>query len=415
VRLDVERLTFGFDALARAAGQVVFVPYAAPGDRVEAEPVERRRDWLRARIERVLTPGPARVLPGCAAFPACGGCQWQHVAPPAQREAKRDVVAEQLRRVAGLPDAVVLPTLAAEETFGYRARVSLVAEGRRLGFHRARSHALVEIDACPIADSVVSAHLATARAWAAALRVPLRRVTVSAAPGGVVLVAATDARPGPRDVHATEALLVREAAARGAVLRGGGARYVVGDATVRVEIEPGLALEIPADAFTQVNPEANRLLVATVLAFGDFGAGERVLDLYCGAGNFTLPLARRGVEAHGVERDAIAVAAAEANATRLGLATARFACVPVARALTSLDGAYDAIVLDPPRAGLGDAIDAIAGLLARRIVYVSCNPATLARDVRALCARGYRLARAQPVDLFPQTFHVEAVADLRLT
>jgi len=415
VRLDVERLTFGFDALARAAGQVVFVPYAAPGDRVEAEPVERRRDWLRARIERVLTPGPARVLPGCAAFPACGGCQWQHVAPPAQREAKRDVVAEQLRRVAGLPDAVVLPTLAAEETFGYRARVSLVAEGRRLGFHRARSHALVEIDACPIAAPAVSAHLATARAWAAALRAPLRRVTVSAVPGGVVLVAATDARPGPRDVHATEQLLAREATVRGAVLRGGGARHVVGDATVRVEVEPGLALEISADAFTQVNPAANRLLVATVLAFGDFGTGDRVLDLYCGAGNFTLPLARRGVRAQGVERDAVAVAAAEANAARLGLATARFACAPVAHALTSPEGAFEAVVLDPPRAGAGDVIDALARLKAGRIVYVSCNPATLARDVRALGAHGYRLARVQPVDLFPQTFHVEAVADLRLT
>jgi 23S rRNA (uracil1939-C5)-methyltransferase len=415
VRLEVERLTFGFDALARAAGQVVFVPYAAPGDVVDAEPVERRRDWVRARVERVLTPGPARVLPGCAAFPACGGCQWQHVAPAAQRAAKRDVVAEQLRRIARLADAVVLPVLATDETFGYRARVSLVAEGRRLGFHRARSHALVEIDACPIADSVVSAHLATARAWAAALRAPLRRVTVSAVPGGVALVAATDARPGPRDLQATEELLAREATVRGAVLRGGGIRHVVGDATVRVEVESGLALEIPADAFTQVNPGANRLLVAAVLAFGDFAAGERVLDLYCGAGNFTLPLARRGVQAHGVERDAVAVAAAEANAARLGLATARFTCAPVARALGALDGAYDAAVLDPPRAGAGDAIDGLARLRARRIVYVSCNPATLARDVRALGAHGYRLARVQPVDLFPQTFHVEAVADLRLT
>ena len=98
MRLDVERLTFGFDALAHDAGQVVFVPYAAPGDTVEAEPVERRRDWIRARVERVLAPGPARVLPGCPAFPTCGGCQWQHVSPAAQREAKRDVVAGERRQ-----------------------------------------------------------------------------------------------------------------------------------------------------------------------------------------------------------------------------------------------------------------------------------------------------------------------------
>ena len=415
MRLDVERLTLGFDALAHAEGQVVFVPYAAPGDTIEAEVVERRRDWLRARVERVLVPGPARVLPGCPAFPACGGCQWQHVAPAAQQAAKRAVVAEQLRRIAGLADVEVLPTLAAADAFGYRARVSLVAEGRRLGYHRARSHALLEVDACPIAEPVVSAHLATARAWAAALRVPLRRVTVAAAPGGVVLVAATDAAPGERDVRATEDLLVREPAVRGAVLRGGGARHVVGDATVRVDLEPDLALDVPADAFTQVNAAANRLLVATVLAFGSFRPGERVLDLYCGAGNFTLPLARRGVVAHGVERDAVAVAAAEANAARLALATARFTCAPAVRALARTAETADAVVLDPPRAGAGDVVDALGRLRAPRMLYVSCDPATLARDTRALAAHGYRLARVQPIDLFPQTFHVEAVADFRLT
>jgi 23S rRNA (uracil1939-C5)-methyltransferase len=415
VRLDVERLTLGFDALAHAEGQVVFVPYAAPGDTIEAEVVERRRDWLRARVERVVAPGPARVLPGCPAFPACGGCQWQHVAPAAQQAAKRDVVAEQLRRIAGLADVEVLPTLAAADAFGYRARVSLVAEGRRLGYHRARSHALLEVDACPIAEPVVSAHLATARAWAAALRAPLRRVTVAAAPGGVALVAATDAAPGERDVRATEDLLVREPAVRGAVLRGGGARRVVGDATVRVELEPDLALDVPADAFTQVNAAANRLLVATVLAFGGFRPGEHVLDLYCGAGNFTLPFARRGVLAHGVERDAVAVAAAEANAARLALATARFTCAPVVRALARTAEPADAVVLDPPRAGAGDVVDALGRLGAPRMLYVSCDPATLARDARSLAAHGYRLARVQPIDLFPQTFHVEAVADFRLT
>jgi len=238
---------------------------------------------------------------------------------------------------------------------------------------------------------------------------------VSAAPGGVVLVAALDAAPGDRDVGVTEELLVREAAVRGAVLRGGGTRRIVGDPTVRVEVEPDLALEIPADVFSQVNPAANRLLLATVLAFGDFRAGERVLDLYCGAGNFTLPLARRGARVHGVERDAVAVAAAEANAARLGLTTARFTCAPVARALARVTEAYDAVVLDPPRAGAGDVLDALARLEARRVLYVSCDPATLARDARALGAYGYRVARVQPVELFPQTFHVEAVADLRLT
>jgi 23S rRNA (uracil1939-C5)-methyltransferase len=165
-----------------------------------------------------------------------------------------------------------------------------------------------------------------------------------------------------------------------------------------------------------VNAGANQLLVHAVLALGGFRAGERVLDLYCGAGNLSLPLARRGVIVHGIERDPIAVEAATANAARLGLASATFARAAVAPALRRAEpGAHDAIVLDPPRTGAADVVPALAALRAPRIVYVSCNPATLARDVRALRARGYRLARVQPIDLFPQTYHVETVAELNLT
>jgi len=414
--LDVERLTFGFDALAHHGRQVVFVPYAAPGERVRAEVVERRAGYLRARVAAVLAPGPDRVLPGCRYFPTCGGCQWQHVAPPAQRDAKAAIVAEQLARVAGVRDAEVLPTLASPADWHYRARVTLAVEGRRAGYRRARSHVLVEIADCPLADPSVSAHLEAARAWVAALRVPLRRVTVSAAPAGVALAASATARPGPADLAASEALLARAAGVRGTVVTGAGVRLVAGDPTVRVALEPGLDLEVPADVFTQVNPGANQRLVETVLALGAFTPGERVLDLYCGAGNLSLPLARRGVSVLGIERSGVAVEAARANAARHGLPAATFRADDVARALASLpSGSLDAVVLDPPRAGAADALPALAALRPPRIIYVSCDPATLARDVRTLLAAGYRLERVQPIDVFPQTYHVESVTKLRLT
>jgi 23S rRNA (uracil1939-C5)-methyltransferase len=412
--LDVERLTYGPDALARCAGQVVFVPYAAPGDRVAAEVVARRRGHLRARVRTVLVPGPARVAPLCPAFGRCGGCQWQHLAPEAQGEAKRAAVIEQLRRVGGVRDPAVLPLLPAPTPWAYRARITLLAEGRRLGYHRLRSHALVEIDACPIAEPTVVAHLGAARALAAALRAPLARVTIAAAPGGVVLVARATAPPGPADRAAAEQVLAAQPSVRGAVLTGGDVRLVVGDPTVRVDLEPGLALEVPADVFTQVNPAANRLLVATVVGF--VGAAARVLDLYCGAGNFALPLARRGAVVRGVERDPVAVEAAAANAARLGLRGAAFIAADVAAALAvEPAGGADAIVLDPPRAGAAPALEALVALRAPRIVYASCDPATLARDVRTLTAHGYRVGRVQPLDLFPQTYHVETVAELLLT
>ncbi|HZP42245.1 MAG TPA: methyltransferase domain-containing protein, partial [Candidatus Binatia bacterium] len=324
------------------------------------------------------------------------------------------IVAEQLARVAGLRDVPVLPTLASPADWGYRTRVALVVEGRRAGYHRARSHRLLEIAACPIAEPAISAHLPAARAWIAALRAPVARVAVVAVPGGVAFAGVARARPGPADRAASEDLLARTASVRGVVLAGPDARLVVGDPTAVLEPEDGLALEVPADVFTQVNAGANRLLVATVLAFGAFGPRDRVLDLYCGAGNFALPIARRAAGVHGVERDARAVDAARANAARLGLANATFAAADVPAALAGAAPA-DVVVLDPPRAGAREALAAIAALAPPRIVYVSCDPATLARDVALVTRRGYGVARVQPVDLFPQTYHVESVAELRLT
>jgi 23S rRNA (uracil1939-C5)-methyltransferase len=413
--LDVERLTFGFDALAHHGRQVVFVPHAAPGDRVAADVVEQKPGYLRARLRSVVAPGPARVVPGCRYFPLCGGCQWQQVAPAAQRDAKAAIVAEQLARLAGVRDVDVRPTLVPSGDWGYRSRISLVVEGRQAGYHRARSHRLLEVADCPIAEPVVAAHLDAARAWVARLRVPLRRVTIVAAPGGVVLVGRALARPGPADLETSEALLAGRATVRGTVVAGGGARLVAGDATVRLPVEAGLDLEVPADAFTQVSFAANPTLAAAVLAAGAFRAGERVLDLYCGAGNLSLPAARRGTEVEGIERDAVAIAAADANARRLGL-KADFRCAPVADALRARTGPPpDAVILDPPRQGAVHAIAPLVALRPRRIVYVSCDPATLARDVRPLVAAGWRLRCVQPIDVFPQTYHIECVAELHLT
>ncbi len=326
LELVVERLAYGADGLAHHEGQVVFVPYVAPGDRVHARIVEHRAGFLRADLCEVVSAGPDRTTPRCPVFGQCGGCQWQHLTFSAQRTAKAALVAEQLARLGGLRDVDVRPPLSADDPWGYRTRITLLVEGRRLGFRRARSHALVEIDDCAIADPALVTHLGIVRAWVASLHAVPVRLTIARAPEGVVLVTETRRSPGAADVEATEDLLARHASVRGAVLAGAGARVVVGDPHVLVPLEPDLQLEVPADAFTQVNPSANPLLVATVLELGDVGPGWRVLDLYCGAGNFTLPLARRGADVLGIERSDVAVAAGRANAARLGIVGARFLC-----------------------------------------------------------------------------------------
>jgi tRNA/tmRNA/rRNA uracil-C5-methylase (TrmA/RlmC/RlmD family) len=244
---------------------------------------------------------------------------------------------------------------------------------------------------------------------------PPLRVTLARAPDGVVLLSDARTSPAPTDVTATEQLLADLPQLRGAILGGGGARLVVGDPHLRIALEPDLALEVPADAFTQVHPAANLLLVATVLELSGAEAGMRALDLYCGAGNFALPIARRGLQVTGIERSAIAVAAARANAFRLGL-EAEFVCDAVAPALARLPAArLDLAVLDPPRAGAADVVGPLLARRPARVLYVSCDPATLARDARALVAGGYRLGPVQPIDLFPHTYHVETVAQFVLT
>jgi 23S rRNA (uracil1939-C5)-methyltransferase len=413
--LDVERLTYGGDALARHDGQVVFIPYAAAGDRVVAVPYERRPHFLRATLTTVLSPGPDRVPPACDVFGVCGGCQWQHVDATAQRVAKTAIVAEQLARLGGLRDVPVLPTLAGD-TWRYRARIALAIDGDRIGYRRARSHQLIAIDDCPIAAPALSAHIPVVRRWVAALRSTPERVTIAAAPEGVVLVASVRSRPSDADRATSDALLAAEPGVRGVVLAGGGARLTLGDPIVHVLPEPDLVLEVPADVFAQVHPAANLALVATVLDFAAPVAGTTALDLYCGAGNFALPLARRGVRVHGIEQSGVAADAARSNASRLGLDGATFDAGDVTSALaTWRDRSLDLVVLDPPRAGAAGPLPHIAACRAPRIVYVSCDPATLARDARALAGLGYRLARVQPVDLFPQTYHIESVAEFLLT
>jgi 23S rRNA (uracil1939-C5)-methyltransferase len=414
--IDVERLTYGPDALSHYERCVVFVPFAAPGDRAEVQIDERRRGYVRAHATRLLAPGPTRVPPFCPVFERCGGCQWQHVATDAQRAAKRAVVAEQLARLGGLRDVEVRPTLGGVADRAYRARITLAVRDRRLGYHRARSHDLVEVAACPIAADPVSAAIPMAAAWIAGDAPPLTTLTIAAGPRGVVLVGETTEPPSDAVRERAKAWRSGVPVVQGLVLRAGRMRLVLGDVAIHVPLGDGLHLEVPADAFSQVNPELNPLLVATVLEHAGVGPGAHAFDLYCGAGNFTLPLARRGARVFAIDAAKLAVDAARANAARTGVAGVRFECGDVAGALARAPrGPLDVAILDPPRQGASAALRPLVERRPARIVYVSCDPATLARDARTLVGAGYRLVLAQPLDLFPQTHHVETVAAFQLT
>lgn len=375
----IERLAAGGEGIAHAPdGRVVFVPATAPGDRARVRVVETHAKWLRAELVAVETPGPGRVEPRCALVGRCGGCAWQHLDYETQRRAKAAILRDALERIGGLalPGEV---EVAASPPFGYRGRARIGTARGVVGYRRLRSHALEPTAACPVLVPALEAALAR-------------------------LAAAPPARAGEIELAAGDDGHVRAWGPGGLLLGDAGLAIAAGDR--HIQVSPGV--------FFQGNARLRRALLDAVL--GAAGGGARALELCAGAGFFTLGLADRFAEVMAVESSPPAVRDLRKNVAAAGVGNVRIECAPLEGLLAggpARDFAPEAIVVDPPRTGLGaDVAEAIAALGAARLVYVSCAPPTLARDVAVLVQRGLRLASLRGFDLFPQTPHVEAVAVL---
>ncbi|MDJ0850777.1 MAG: class I SAM-dependent RNA methyltransferase [Myxococcota bacterium] len=375
--LRIESLAAGGDGVARAPdGRVVFVPFSAPGDRVRVRFEEQRRRFARARVTELVEASPARVEPRCPAFGECGGCSWQHVAYSAQAEAKRGIVVDALERIGGLevPQVELVPC---PSPYAYRMRARLLAEGGRVGYRRRASHALRAVDACPVLVPALEAELA--------------RLASRPPPGDgewELACAGDRVRAVPLDGRSRDA--------------GSLTLEVAGE---RLRVSPGV--------FAQANALLLEPLVERVMTA--VGSGTLAVELFAGAGLFTLPLARRFARVLAVEGFEPAASDLRANLAAAGLASAEVVGRRVEEAAPSLVGlSPEVVLLDPPRTGLpAGGVALLVGLAASRVAYLSCDPATLARDLRELCPQGYRLAGVEVFDLFPQTPHVEALATLQ--
>lgn len=374
----IERLAAGGEGVARAPdGRVVFVAGSAPGDLARVRVVEEHPKWLRAELEAVEEPGPGRVAPRCPLFGRCGGCAWQHLDYETQRRAKAEILRDALVRIGGLAAPPEIEVVASPP-YAYRGRARVGVARGTVGFRRLRSHALEPAAACPVLVPELEKALAA-------------------------LAAAPPAREGEIELCAGEEGRVR-AWGPGGLLHGA-AELAIAAGSARVAVSPGV--------FFQGNAHLRGALLAAVLEAA--GRGRRALELCAGAGFFTLGLAGRFAEVLAVESSPPAVRDLRRNLAASGAENVRVACAPLERFLAgseARDFAADAIVLDPPRTGLGAALArrlaAAAG--AARVVYVSCAPDTLARDLAVLAAEGMRLRSIQGFDLFPQTPHVEAIA-----
>lgn len=431
-QLRIESLAYGGDGVAHMSdGRAAFIPGACPGDVIDAEIAEDHGRFVRAKIVDVVEPSPDRVQPPCPYFGACGGCTWQHVSAHAQLRAKRRAVVDALTRIGGISDAEkrVHETVQSSREYGYRNKIELVASsgpsGLILGYHRAASDDIIPIEACLLLPSKFAK---APKALSGALRylsgaqdLGLRRVglRVAANTKDVELALWTTPGPFPRKPSSTTLGQALKSTSIVRVLSKGpekerriaGVEVLAGRGAWRERLG-GRTMTISAPTFFQVNTAAAEALVRIALDAMQPDGSDRIVDLYAGAGTFTLPLAEIAGEVVAVESASSAVRDLRRNLEDAGL-WADVIGGDASRELAALGGA-DAILVDPPRAGLTpEAVAAIARTQARCLVYVSCDPATLARDSKALATSGYSLDAATPVDLFPQTYHVETVAVFR--
>lgn len=441
VELSCTALGADFEGICRHEGQVVFVPGALPGEALRARIIKVAKQYAVGKLEALDAAAGDRVTPPCPCYPRCGGCTAQHIRYEATLRHKQQQVADCLARIGGFHDPVVQQTLGTDDPWRYRNKGAFPVGGTAgspvVGCFAARSHDIIDApEGCLLQSEQSDALTNAVRRWMTSWNIApyheashtglLRHVmTRQAADGGMMLVLLVN---GPRIPYQAELIqMAREAAPglrsiilsentrRTNVILGERFQTLWGDDVLEDEIA-GMRMRVSPRSFFQVNRAQAERLYQTAIDYCGLTGHERVWDLYCGCGSITLPLARHAAHVTGVEIVEDAVADARENARRNGIHNASFIAGAAEKVLPKLaqsDGKPDIVVLDPPRKGCEPAaLASVAEAGPKRIVYVSCNPATLARDLKLLVEKGYRLEMAQPVDMFAWTGHVECVVGM---
>lgn len=436
IELTIDALASEGQGVGRHEGFTVFVPFALPGERVKAHIIKPEKSYAVAKLTDIIEKSPMRVEPVCGAYGRCGGCSLMHLAYDAQLEFKRLEVENALKRIGGFTEIKVLPTIGMNKPTRYRNKAAfpfgMTEEDAQFGFFAPRSHRLVTLDDCPIQQNALIQCAKAVRKWANMNRISiydemtgsgeLRHIVARVNKAGDVMavIVTKGALTGKQklietllaDVNGIKSVIHNRNDKNTNVIFGERFELLWGTAQLKETI-CGLDFDISAASFLQVNPVQTEKLYRTVESLIPEGNEANIADVFCGTGTITFLATERAKKVVGIEYVADAVRDAKCNAQRNGIKNADFICGDASDELLKLvqtGFSPDAIIVDPPRKGCPPAVtEAIINSCAKRVIYVSCNPGTLARDCKRLYEGGYELESAQPVDMFPQTQHVETV------
>lgn len=409
--------------IARLRGKTVFIDEALPGETVRFRFLKKRRDYDEAQATEILVASPDRIEPRCQHFGVCGGCALQHLSPAAQVTAKQQTLLDNLQRIGGIAPREVMPPLMGA-SWGYRRRARLSAHrnpnsGKVLvGFTERHRHLVTDVWHCHTLDPRVGGHIEKISELLSGLSIADRIPQMEVAVGDDATVLSLRVLAAPNEADRRRLAAFEQSQGMRIQLQTGKPEEAVPLQGERRPLhyllpESGVDIAFEPSDFIQVNGEVNRRLVELAIRELDPQPGEDLLDLFAGLGNFTLPLARKAASVTGVEGEAGLVGRARANAARNGITNAYFEQANLfdeKQPGTWAKRKYAGILLDPPRAGAKEMVAQFPRFGARKLVYVSCHPATLARDAKMLVEQGWILARAGILDMFPHTAHVESMA-----
>ena len=412
MQIEIDSIAFGGAGIAKKDGKVFFVRGGLPKDVVEINIIKDKGKYAEAVISEIITPSPDRITPKCPVFDTCGGCQLQNLNYQAQLREKEHIIEETLGRLGGLYDVPIDPIVPSPSEFEFRNKVTLSTwfyKGSwHVGYNQKGSTRKVAINSCPISDGIVNNTIKRISEILSSLgdpHYPLEKIHVSSngTRSQVTLVPRTSRKGNTLKTLLRH--LKRHPETENSSISG------AGETGFEFSIMGNKFLTTPS-AFTQVNSKVNELMIKCVLDFTNLTGKETVLDLYSGIGNFSIPLALKSKEVLGVEVSNNSVKLARENSELNSVKNIVFqnaSCEDAIQILAEQEEKFDLVVLDPTREGSKEILEGLVDLSPDKIVYVSCDPATLARDLKKLGELGFKVLKVRPFDMFPQTFHIESV------